>query len=119
MILDSTVVRAHQHAAGKKGGKPVRPSAAPGAGAAPDCRNRMAKGYRLTAATGIHKGDREYQQDQVALVSHPRISGCVLGIVAVCKPQVAHDTLMACRRVFAWGRKAAPTVSAPTVCAAR
>ena len=42
----------------------------------------MSKGYRLTASTGIHKGDREYQQDQVALVSHPRISGCVLGIVA-------------------------------------
>jgi serine/threonine protein phosphatase PrpC len=42
----------------------------------------MSKGYRLTAATGIHKGDREYQQDQVALLSHPRIMGCVLGIVA-------------------------------------
>jgi serine/threonine protein phosphatase PrpC len=42
----------------------------------------MGKGYRLTAATGIHKGDREYQQDQVALLSHPRASGCVLAIVA-------------------------------------
>lgn len=42
----------------------------------------MSNGYRLTAATGIHKGDREYQQDQVALLSHPRISGCILGIVA-------------------------------------
>jgi serine/threonine protein phosphatase PrpC len=42
----------------------------------------MSKGYRLTAATGIHKGDREYQQDQVALFSHPRINGCILGIVA-------------------------------------
>src|SRR6187399_2245142 len=40
------------------------------------------KGYRLTAATGIHKGDREYQQDQVALISHQRQPGCVLGIVA-------------------------------------
>jgi serine/threonine protein phosphatase PrpC len=40
------------------------------------------KGYRLTASTGIHKGDREYQQDQVALISHPRVAGCVLGIVA-------------------------------------
>ena len=40
------------------------------------------KGYRLTAATGIHKGDREYQQDQIALLSHPRVSGCVLGVVA-------------------------------------
>lgn len=42
----------------------------------------MSKGYRLTASTGIHKGDREYQQDQVALLSHPRVNGCVLGIVA-------------------------------------
>ena len=40
------------------------------------------KGYRLTASTGIHKGDREYQQDQIALVSHPRVNGCVLGVVA-------------------------------------
>lgn len=40
------------------------------------------KGFRLTAATGIHKGDREYQQDQVALLSHPRVRGCVLGVLA-------------------------------------
>ena len=42
----------------------------------------MSKGYRITASTGIHKGDRDYQQDQVNLYSHPRISGCMLGIVA-------------------------------------
>ena len=42
----------------------------------------MSKGYRLTASTGIHKGDREYQQDQIALISHPRVNGCVLGVVA-------------------------------------
>ncbi|GAB3667986.1 PP2C family protein-serine/threonine phosphatase [Ramlibacter alkalitolerans] len=42
----------------------------------------MSKGYRLTASTGIHKGDREYQQDQIALIAHPRINGCVLGVVA-------------------------------------
>jgi serine/threonine protein phosphatase PrpC len=42
----------------------------------------MGNGYRLTAATGIHRGDREYQQDQVALISHPRAPGCVLAIVA-------------------------------------
>ena len=35
MILDSTVVRAHQHAAGKKGGKAVRLSVAPEADSAP------------------------------------------------------------------------------------
>jgi serine/threonine protein phosphatase PrpC len=42
----------------------------------------MSKGYRLTAATGIHKGDREYQQDQIALLKHPRINGCLLAVVA-------------------------------------
>jgi serine/threonine protein phosphatase PrpC len=42
----------------------------------------MTKGYRLTAATGIHRGDRDYQQDQVALISHPRAPGCILGVVA-------------------------------------
>ena len=33
-IIDSTVVRAHQHAAGKKGGKKPKPSADPGADSA-------------------------------------------------------------------------------------
>jgi PPM family protein phosphatase len=42
----------------------------------------MSKGYRITASTGLHKGDRDYQQDQVALLNHPRVNGCVLGIVA-------------------------------------
>jgi serine/threonine protein phosphatase PrpC len=39
-------------------------------------------GYRLTASTGIHKGDRDYQQDQLALLKHPRINGCILAVVA-------------------------------------
>lgn len=42
----------------------------------------MSKGYKLNASTGIHKGDREYQQDQLALLSHPRINGCVLAVLA-------------------------------------
>ncbi|WP_404302551.1 PP2C family protein-serine/threonine phosphatase [Alicycliphilus denitrificans] len=42
----------------------------------------MTKAFRLIASTGIHKGDRDYQQDQVALLSHPRFNGCVLGVVA-------------------------------------
>jgi len=42
----------------------------------------MVKGYRLSASTGTHKGDREYQQDQIALISHPRAAGCMLGVVA-------------------------------------
>ena len=41
-----------------------------------------AVGFRLTAATGTHRGDRAYQQDQVAVIAHPRIAGCVMGIVA-------------------------------------
>lgn len=40
------------------------------------------KGYRLSAATGIHKGDRDYQQDQVVLMSHPRAKGCVMAVLA-------------------------------------
>ena len=42
----------------------------------------MSKGYRITASTGTHKGDRDYQQDQVNLFSHPRHPSCMLGIVA-------------------------------------
>lgn len=38
--------------------------------------------YRLMASTALHRGDRLYQQDQVAVMSHPRVPGCVLGIVA-------------------------------------
>jgi len=32
-------------------------------------------GYRLSATTGIHRGDRAYQQDQVAIFSHGRVPG--------------------------------------------
>lgn len=42
----------------------------------------MNTGYRLTASTGIHKGDRDYQQDQVAVLNHPRVNGCLLAVVA-------------------------------------
>ena len=42
----------------------------------------MTTGFRITASTGLHKGDREYQQDQVVLLSHARVTGCVLGVVA-------------------------------------
>ena len=42
----------------------------------------MTQAFRLTASTGLHKGDRDYQQDQVALISHQRYNGCVLGVVA-------------------------------------
>ncbi len=42
----------------------------------------MSKGYRLTASTGIHKGDRDYQQDQVIFLSHGRVKECVLAVLA-------------------------------------
>ena len=42
----------------------------------------MIKPFRITASTGIHRGDRQYQQDQVALLSHPRFNGCVLCVIA-------------------------------------
>lgn len=42
----------------------------------------MATGYRLSASTGIHKGDRDYQQDQLALLKHTRVNGCVLAVLA-------------------------------------
>ena len=35
LMLDSSVIRAHQHAAGAKGGKTARPSAAPAAASRP------------------------------------------------------------------------------------
>jgi serine/threonine protein phosphatase PrpC len=40
------------------------------------------KGYRLSAATGIHRGDRAYQQDQVEILAHPRMPGCALAVLA-------------------------------------
>ncbi|MEO6031757.1 MAG: protein phosphatase 2C domain-containing protein [Burkholderiaceae bacterium] len=38
--------------------------------------------YRLNATTGIHRGDRAYQQDQVEVIAHARVPGCVLGVLA-------------------------------------
>lgn len=38
--------------------------------------------YRLVAATALHRGDRTYQQDQVEILSHGRVAGCVLAVLA-------------------------------------
>ncbi|RVT54162.1 PP2C family protein-serine/threonine phosphatase [Rubrivivax albus] len=38
--------------------------------------------FRLTAATGIHRGDRAYQQDQVEILMHSRVAGCALAVLA-------------------------------------
>ena len=40
------------------------------------------QGYRLSAATGIHRGDRAYQQDQVQVLQHHRVPGCLMGVLA-------------------------------------
>lgn len=42
----------------------------------------VTQGFRLSAATGLHKGDRAYQQDQVEVLPHARIPGCALAMVA-------------------------------------
>ncbi|MEY4979704.1 MAG: hypothetical protein RLZZ352_1974 [Pseudomonadota bacterium] len=42
----------------------------------------MSKGYRIQASTGIHRGDRDYQQDQVCLLRHLHHPGCLLAVVA-------------------------------------
>jgi serine/threonine protein phosphatase PrpC len=38
--------------------------------------------FRIAAATGLHRGDRAYQQDQVEIIVHDRVGGCALAIVA-------------------------------------
>lgn len=38
--------------------------------------------FRISATTALHRGDRAYQQDQVAIVPHARINGCALAVVA-------------------------------------
>jgi serine/threonine protein phosphatase PrpC len=44
--------------------------------------NPSSQVYRLVAATGIHRGDRQYQQDQVEILPHKRVHGCMLAVVA-------------------------------------
>jgi serine/threonine protein phosphatase PrpC len=39
-------------------------------------------GFRLSATTGLHRGDRAYQQDQVEILPHARVPGCALALVA-------------------------------------
>jgi serine/threonine protein phosphatase PrpC len=38
--------------------------------------------FRLIAATGLHRGDRAYQQDQVEVVMHARAPGCAMAVLA-------------------------------------
>ena len=39
-------------------------------------------GHRLVGATGIHRGDRAYQQDQVEILAHAQTPGCLLAVLA-------------------------------------
>lgn len=38
--------------------------------------------YRLSASTATHRGDRAYQQDQVRILVHHRVPGCVMAVLA-------------------------------------
>jgi serine/threonine protein phosphatase PrpC len=40
------------------------------------------QGFRLSASTALHRGDRAYQQDQVEILAHSRVPGCALALVA-------------------------------------
>ncbi len=42
----------------------------------------LKQSYRLSAATGLHRGDRAYQQDQVEILVHDRVPGCALAVLA-------------------------------------
>jgi len=44
--------------------------------------NAPEQAFRISAATGLHRGDRAYQQDQVEIITHHRVPGCALGVVA-------------------------------------
>ena len=41
-----------------------------------------AQTFRISASTGLHRGDRAYQQDQVNVMQHERVVGCMLALVA-------------------------------------
>jgi serine/threonine protein phosphatase PrpC len=42
----------------------------------------LTSAWQLQAVTGLHKGDRPYQQDQVELMGHARVPGCMLAVLA-------------------------------------
>ena len=68
--------------------------------------NNAVQTYRLSASTGLHRGDRAYQQDQVEVIVHPRVSGAVLGVVADGMGgksggrKAADQVLMTARQIF-------------------
>ena len=42
----------------------------------------LTQAYRIQGATALHRGDRAYQQDQVEILQHGRIKGCLLAVLA-------------------------------------
>jgi serine/threonine protein phosphatase PrpC len=42
----------------------------------------VSNSYKISVATGLDKGDRDYQQDQVGVWSHRQVAHCLLGVVA-------------------------------------
>lgn len=62
--------------------------------------------FRLVASTALHRGDRAYQQDQVAVLPHVRTDGCLLAVVADGMGgksggrKAADQVLMTARQVF-------------------
>ncbi|MEN9419211.1 MAG: hypothetical protein RI988_2831 [Pseudomonadota bacterium] len=62
--------------------------------------------FRLSAATGTHQGDRAYQQDRVAVLQHPRVPACMLGLVADGMGgksggrKAADQVLLTCEQIF-------------------
>jgi len=42
----------------------------------------LPQAWQLQAVTGLHRGDRPYQQDQVEVLRHARAPGCLLAVLA-------------------------------------
>lgn len=42
----------------------------------------MVPNLKISAGTGLHKGDRDYQQDQLGIWPHPQVKRCLLVVVA-------------------------------------
>jgi PPM family protein phosphatase len=42
----------------------------------------VTQSFRISAATGLHRGDRAYQQDQVEIIKHPKVTGAVMAVCA-------------------------------------
>ena len=42
----------------------------------------LSQAYRIFGATALHRGDRQYQQDQVEILRHTRVKGCLLAVLA-------------------------------------